>query len=101
MTSPVLPPSLLARCSDISWRTAASYPSLGDQNGQRWAWEFLRRSARYAAAFAALPQRDHGDHYEREDASEAIDKFCLAWHVATPIDPNTAWHDLPLAVRSK
>ncbi|ONV84242.1 transcriptional regulator domain-containing protein [Burkholderia cenocepacia] len=81
-------PAPLLFVSRASWRNSHEYPDIDYADRDGWAWEFLRRSARYTANYAAL----------QSDTSHASppplkDEFCLQWHISTPADPAVRWLD--------
>ncbi|MFY4698206.1 transcriptional regulator domain-containing protein [Burkholderia glumae] len=81
-------PAPLLLVPRASWRNSNEYPDIDYADRDGWAWEFLRRSARYAADYAAL--QSNASH---ANPSPLADEFCLQWHTSKPADPETHWLD--------
>ncbi|VWB24111.1 hypothetical protein BLA15945_01003 [Burkholderia lata] len=80
------PPLFVPRAQ---WRNSDEYPDIDYADRDGWAWEFLRRSTRYAANYAALQAETR---YAIADSAASLrDEFCLRWHISTPADPATRW----------
>jgi hypothetical protein len=93
MATHPIPDSVFVLPEHSDWSTPDGYPKVGDLTGQPWAWEFLRRNARYAASFDALQkmQESAKDWFDRKEAEDALDRFCLMWQISKPVDPATKW----------
>jgi Family of unknown function (DUF6499) len=93
-----IPPIVFNMPDDTDWTSPDHYPARNETKAQRWAWEFLRRSARYDAAYQRLQQILHDvdveDVSDRVYANSEVDRFCLMWQIAKPLDSATAWDDL-------
>lgn len=95
-----LPLSLFELPPGASWLNSDDYPEIGDANGQRWAWEFLRRNARYVEGYKILQAyltKDSDD--ELYPVEELVDRFCLEWQIKEPVAPCLKWHDLSLSTQ--
>lgn len=101
MPSP-LPQFLFVNRSEVSWANRKGYPVIGDTNPRRWAWEFLRRNARYAATIETLPENPDSikNYRERESAFRLVDEACLAWQIDEALHPRTTWDQIPLHWRN-
>jgi Family of unknown function (DUF6499) len=86
-----------AESKAAGWKDDTGYPEIGDRNPQHWAWEFIRRNARYSNEYANLrPYADKiADPEEQASAYTEIDEFCLRWRIAQPVDPSRRWKDIP------
>lgn len=97
MTAPPLPSALFVNCAD--WTRADEYPSVEHTDRQDWAWEFLRRNARYTTEYAALQTAIRALTHEfcEDEIDDLNDEFCLRWSVTEPCDPRVGWNDWPAA----
>ena len=93
-----IPPTLFNVPDGADWTSPDHYPARNETTAQRWAWEFLRRSARYAAAYQRLQRvlrdMDAEDVTDRVYADSEVDRFCIMWQITKPLDPATAWANL-------
>lgn len=97
-----IPDSIFILPDRTDWSEPGGYPEVGDLTAQRWAWEFLRRNARYVASFEALRkvQQCAKDWFARKEAEDNLDRFCLMWQISKPVDPATSWDELDKETRS-
>lgn len=93
-----IPAALFTSPAGADWTKPDDYPPIHDDDvsSQRFAWEFLRRNARYAASFEALQNTLQAvkDSADRAQADEQVDRFCLMWQIAKPVAPTTKWSEL-------
>ena len=100
MATPAPPKELFVCPGDIDWKNPGHYPAIDHGDNQHWAWEFLRRSASYTAAHAALPAEGSNEEtFRKELGHNDIDFFCLAWHIKKPLAPSVNWSDIDLATQ--
>ncbi|MGF6635217.1 transcriptional regulator domain-containing protein [Paraburkholderia sp. MM6662-R1] len=98
--SPPATNNLFVSPACIDWKNPEGYPEIDNPDSQRWAWEFLRRSAAYAELFAALPAEGVITKLARQELGYSDrDLFRLRWQVKEPVAPSTDWGDIDVATR--